>query len=407
MKQNLIGISTEEEIAAMIKRDRQKKGILKEIYKHQIISATEISRLVNLSIPTILTMLDELKQDHYILGAGPGESSGGRRPNRYMLNPDVCYVLCIDISRYYIEISLFDLANQPVTQPKILDNGLETIEDILKFIKVEVDNYLMLTKVDKDKVIAAGVSLPGLINSKTGISYSYLNYDEPATLLLEDVLNMPVIVENDMQALARGELAFGLASKKNNVLCLTIGSGIGMGIIIDGTLIKGASGYAGEFGHIKVVENGKDCHCGKNGCLETIASINAFIQDIKKDISNGLGDKLMESVNYDIDRVNLDAVVKMAKQGDTFVLKKLDELGEKLGQSITTLIHILNPELVIIGGELSTAGDFIIEPIQNSVNKHAITKIRRDAQIVVSELGYKASIMGALAMVMEKIFEIK
>ncbi len=180
-----------------------------------------------------------------------------------------------------------NLEDKPVAGIRLISQGLETSENILQLLKTEVNTFINESGIDESKLLGIGIALPGLIDLHTGLSYSYLQSEIPATKQFEEIFRHPVFVENDTKVMALGELAFGAAKEKQNVLCLNIGSGIGLGMILNGKLYKGNSGYSGEFGHIQVEPEGQLCYCGKIGCLETVASGTTMIQRAREEIAGG------------------------------------------------------------------------------------------------------------------------
>jgi N-acetylglucosamine repressor len=285
-----------------------------------------------------------------------------------------------------------------------LNEGLETTSNILEAIKKAVDAYLKEAGIDESKLMGIGIALPGLIDIHTGISYSYLHEDKPISSLFEEIFHHPVFVEHDTKAMALGEQAFGLAMGKQNVLCLNIGSGIGLGMILNGRLYHGNSGFSGEFGHIQVDPDGQLCYCGKIGCLETLASGTTMIRNAKKEIEAGATTLISSLVNNDLEKINSEIILQAAQRGDQFAIGLLSNIGEHLGRGIAVLIHLFNPELIIIGGELTNAENYLVDPIQQNLNKYTISKIRRDAQIITSSLANNAGLLGTVALVMNKVF---
>jgi glucokinase-like ROK family protein len=404
-KSMLFGISTGDPRTNSSKKNKLKLLILKELYHSGCKSIPELSKIIHMSTPTITRAIDELIESGYLIEEGIGTSSGGRRPNLFGLNPSARYVLGVDISRYHIRLGLFNFANQPVVPIKEVDEGLEVSKDFMKSLKDSVNDFITETGIDKTKLMGIGIALPGLIDLHTGISYSYLQDEKPAAIQFENIFEYPVFVENDTKVMALGEQAFGLAQGKQNVLCLNIGSGIGLGMILNGQLYKGNSGFSGEFGHIQVDPDGQLCYCGKIGCLETIASGTTMIKRARKEISDGATTVIRTMVEDDFSKITIETVLQAAQRGDQFAIGLLASIGEHLGRGIAVLIHLFNPELIIIGGELTKAENYIVDPIQQNLNKFTIAKIRRDAQIITSSLGQNAGLMGTVAMVMNKVFQ--
>jgi N-acetylglucosamine repressor len=201
-----------------------------------------------------------------------------------------------------------------------------------------------------------------------------------------------------------GESWFGLAKKMSDVLFLNIGAGIGMGIIINGNLYNGHSGFSGEFGHIQMIPNGDLCYCGKIGCLETVASGTALVKKAKEEIKKGKSSILSSKVNNNLDEIKLVNIIVAAKQGDHFALELLEEASEQIARGISTLLHLFNPEAIIIGGELAETGTLLLDTIQHKLNKYAMLKLKQDTQLILSELHQRAGLLGAIPVVMSKAF---
>jgi N-acetylglucosamine repressor len=387
------------------KRVSLKMMILEIFYRQGSKSIPDISKIIQMSIPTITRSIDELAAEGLILEEGIGASSGGRKPNLYGINPNSRYILGIDISRYFVRMCIFNLRNQPAAEIKVLNDGLETTADILSVIHQGAMELINSSGIDEAKILGIGIALPGLIDIRTGISYSYLHSDnKPASALFEEIFHHPVFVEHDTRTMALGELAFGMAKGKQNVICLNVGSGISISMILNGQLYSGNSGYAGEFGHIQADPNGQLCYCGKIGCLETLASGTTMIRKAKTELESGATSIIRNLVDNDLNRISSSIILDAAQKGDQFAIGLISQVGEHLGKGIAVLIHLFNPELIIIGGELSNAGNYLTDPIQQNLNKYTIAKIRKDTQILNSELGENAGIMGTVALVMDKIF---
>ncbi|MCB9015461.1 MAG: ROK family protein [Lentimicrobiaceae bacterium] len=381
-----------------------KQSIIKELYFQGELSIFKLSQTIKMSTPTITRAVEELVEEKLIKEVGIGESTGGRRPSLFGLNPSARYVIGIDIERSFIKIGVFDFLNNPVSEIHELNEGLDTHPDILGFIAEKVSELLEAYGIDQNIILGIGISLPGLIDIRTGLSFTYLNTGRPLAEIIYEKIGLPVFIEHDTRAMAWGEQSFGLARGHQNVLCLNAGSGIGLSIIINGKIYTGHSGYSGEFGHIQIEPNGQLCHCGKIGCIETIASGKSMINRARTEIENGAITRISETIGGDLNKINIKLILNAAKEGDQFAIDLLYKIGESLGRGIGTLIHLFNPELIIVGGEMSRATDLLIAPIESNLNKYTISRIRKDARIVASELGDNAKLLGTIALVMHKIF---
>lgn len=328
MKKSLLfGNTTGDPRTNISKKNNLKLLILNELYHNGCKSIPELSKIIHMSTPTITRAIDELIESSFLIEEGIGTSSGGRRPNLYGLNPSARYVMGVDISKHHIRLGLFDFSNQPVVDIKVIDEGLEVSKDFMKSLKDAVNDFITESGIDKKKLMGIGIAIPGLRDLHTGISYSYLQDEKPATIQFENIFDYPVFVENDAKVMALGEQAFGLAQGKQNVLCLNIGSLIGLGMILNGKLYKGNSGFSGEFGHIQVDPDGQLCYCGKIGCLETLASGSTMIKRARKEIIEGATTVISSMIGNDPGKITIEIVLQAAQRGDQFAIGLLANIG--------------------------------------------------------------------------------
>lgn len=390
----------------ILKRYLHEKKIINILYKGGPKSNKQLSNYINLSPPTITRLLNNLISEGLVKDFGMGDSDGGRKPNIYGINPDSRYILGIDIGRNIRRFALLNFHNEFVTElvclPGKLKNDPETVNQVyhqsLKIIKE--------AGIDYNKIMGIGIVLPGLINTSTGRSYSYLNYtDKPVSQLFEEKFKLPVFTENDSNLMALGEHAFGLAQGKENVLCITLVAGVGMGLILNGKLYSGKSGFAGEFGHIIIEENGLLCTCGKKGCLETMASEEALVRMAKEGLGKGCASIITDIADYKLANITPEVILKAAEKEDHFAIEILSKVGHYLGKGIAILIHMYNPEMIIIGGKMAKAGQYLTDSIKQTLNIRTISMIRQDTKIVTSELGEKASVLGATSLAMQRILQ--
>ncbi len=390
-----------------LKKHLHKKKIVNILYKHGKKSNKQISEYINLSPPTINRLLNDLIKEGLVLNLGIGDSFGGRKPNIYGINPDSRYILGIDIGRHTKRFALLNFHNEFVTKlvciPGNLENNPETVSQIyqqsLKIIKE--------AGIDYNKIMGVGIGLPGLINTRTGRSYGHLNYnDKSVSQLFEEKFNLPVFIENNSNLMALGEHTFGLAKGKENVLCITLSSGVGMGLILNGKLYSGKSGFAGEFGHINIVEkNGLLCKCGKKGCLETMTSEKALVRMAKEGLEQGCISIITDMVNNKLENITSEIILEAVMKEDSFAIEIISKVGHYLGKGIAMLIYLYNPEMIIIGGEMAKAGQYLIDSIKQTLNKLTISLIRQDTKVVTSRLGKKTGVLGATSLAMHRILQ--
>ena len=202
--------------------------------------------------------------------------------------------------------------------------------------------------------------------------------------------------------MAYGEFQSNELKKENNILFINMDYGMGMGILLDGKVYYGKSGFSGEFGHIPLFDNEIICHCGKKGCLETEASGEALVSLLQEKLAAGFGSILLNN-KKDLKQISLEDIVQACNQDDMLAIECMAVIGEKLGKAMASLINIFNPELVILGGLLSTTNDYLRLPIKSSLNKYSSSLVNNDTPLKTSKLALSAGIMGACLLVRNSI----
>ena len=368
------------------KRYLQKKAIIGFLYRMGELSKPEICRLTNVTTPTVSRMIEELIEEGWVIDRGCGNSIGGKRPHVFSLNPDAAYILGVDIGREYLRVAIFNLKNEPIEgileYPSILEE--QDDEATLCYVREKIDETIGHLNIDRAKIKMAGFALPGLID-REGTSYTYLTYEQPGIKsILEEMLQIPVFIDNDSNVMAMAEHTFGVAKDVNNVLCISVNECIGLGMILNSKLYRGGIGMAGEFGHIRISGLEAPCHCGKIGCLETVSSGRAIERVAGKPLQD---------------------IIEAARKDDISAIDLLHRAGEKLGEGIATMVHLFNPDMVVIGGEIVQAGDLMLVPVQQAINKYALARMRGHCELKMSNLGVYSAILGTLMMVMEHLYD--
>lgn len=386
------------------RKQEQYRKIVSHLYDTKTASIAEIVKSSKLSQPLVASLVEDLIGFGVILDNGIGDSIGGRRPNLFCINPKYQYVVGVDINLHTLNVAIFDLNNQLVYREEYQNCELENTIRYTNSLRDKVKLALDKMDISKEKILSVGVSIPGLVDAEKGLSHTHLSFaQEGLTKHLEDLFGCRVLMDNDARTMALGEKAFGKAKDKKNVLCLNLSNGIGLGMILNGELHSGKNGFAGEFGHILIDPDGKLCHCGKIGCLETLTSGKILVRQIREAIDNGQESFLAKYKERD-QKIDLRAVVEAILSGDQFAIDQLNKMCEYLGKGLVTLIHLLNPEMIIIGGKLAPAGKYIIDPVSMSMNKYAMDRISSETELVSSDLLEDAALMGTMANVMKKTF---
>ncbi|MCL1821315.1 MAG: ROK family protein [Prolixibacteraceae bacterium] len=386
-----------------MKKIGQKKKIVKSIYFKGPVSSSELSRDLSLSTPKINSLLQELIADGLLKELGQGHSSGGRRPAIYGLVENGFYVVGITVNIYGTIISIFNARNKEISGPHYVSVPMRRDFGMFAEINREFQEILSSSEIDRKKIIGIGIELPGLVNQEQGVNRTYFPDVENLPTKIAEVFGYPVFIDNDARMRTFAEQQFGLAKARNNVLMVHADWGIGLGLIVNGQLYAGKSGFSGEFGHIPMIDNGVLCHCGKRGCLEAIASVSAIARIAQEGLEAENPSLLPNLVDNDLSKIDTAAVIKAAQVGDQFSISILTDVGLWLGRGITSLIQIFNPELIIIGGKMAEASQFLQAPIYQSIYTYANPDISNDTEIVFSVMGVKAGTIGAAAFAVDKL----
>ena len=252
----------------------------------------------------------------------------------------------------------------------------------------------MENDLDWNRVLGMGISVAGRVNPKTGYSNLYsFDPDRPINKILSEDLDIPVVIENDSRAMTYGEYLSGVVKKEKNVLFVNVSWGLGMGMILDGRLYYGTSGYSGEFGHFPLLDNDQICRCGKVGCLETGASGSALVRMISEQLQAGRASSLSR-IFKDQGKVNLNDIFKAVQEEDILTIETIEKIGANLGRGLAGLINVFNPQLVVLGGKVAMAGDYLLLAVRSAVKRHAQTIANQDTAIKFSKLRNQAAPIG-------------
>ncbi|TAD81845.1 MAG: ROK family transcriptional regulator [Bacteroidetes bacterium] len=383
------------------KSKAQKRAIINHLDVVGSITINDLSKEVGLSVPKTASLVTELISDGLLCEQGKIESTGGRRASLYGLVADSCFFIGVEVKRYYINIGLINFKKEMVTieeqVPYNLENTPQAYEDLVKIIKT----FLNGLSVGPSKIVAACVSLGGRINHTTGYSYSYFHFHEaPLSETLEGDLGIKTSIENDTRAMAYGEFNAGAVTNERNVIFINLDYGIGSGILIDGKLYYGKSGFSGEFGHIPMFLNEILCHCGKRGCLETEASGWALLRQTREQLAMGAASALAAKPP---ELLKLNDVTQAALDDDVLCIELLATLGEKVGRGLAFLTNVFNPELVIVGGTLAETGDLLRLPIKSAMNKYSLNLVNNDTQLRLSKLKERAGVIGGCLLARRRL----
>ncbi len=380
-----------------------KREIIAFMAVHGECTLAELTKQLHISVPTITKLVNELVKEDIVIDNGKIETSGGRRPNIFGLANTAIYFGGVDIARDNIRFVITDLKNNSILTK--VDNTFELTDNMACFntICAKINNFIDNCGIERNKILGLGVCIASRVNPMAGRSYMYFTTMQKSLReVLEENIGINVLLENNTRARCYAEFFSNGEKAGNNVLYLHLGRGVAVGIVIDGKLYYGKSGFAGEFGHTPFFNNEIICGCGKKGCLETEVSGIAIENKIIKQIEKGVNTILREK--YDAgELIHIDDIITAAKNDDNLSIELIEEAGEKIGKSVAFLINIFNPEMVIIGGSLSHAGDYLMLPLKSATNKYSLNLVYKDTTFKISQMDEFAGAQGAAMLIRNKV----
>jgi len=367
-----------------------KREILRACIQKGNSSIAELSKILNISVPTVTKLVSEMIDAGFLEDKGKIGTSGGRRPSIYGLNPEAGYFLGVDVARQHFHIAVSDFTGNIILFIQDIEFVLEANADSFKRMCSLVKAEVAKAGISWTKILSVGVSLSGRVNPENGFSLTYYVSDDfPLKELFQNEFEVPATIENDSRAMAYGEYMTLGEDADPNMLFINISWGLGMGIIMNGELYYGTSGFSGEIGHFPLLDNGIMCRCGKIGCLETEASGSALKRWILEKLAEG-----RQSSLQNVPEIKLHNILEAVEAGDMLAIEGIGVVGDTLGRGIAGLINIFNPGLVVIGGRLIVGRDYLMLPIKTAVNRLSLSKVSVDTKLRFSRLDRKAASVG-------------
>lgn len=369
-----------------------RSSILNIIKSDGPIARAEIARIIGLSPATVTGITADLIKEELVEEVSLGDSSGGRPPILLALKPSGGYVIGIKLMEDHLICALTDLEANVVSQQNISFHTKKP-DQAAREISQAVKDTLAKADIPRAKLMGVGVGLAGVVDNERGlVRYSpFFGWKNvPLGQKIGSALDVPVYIDNDVNTFAVAESLFGSAEDERDFITVTIGRGIGLGIMSNGVPFRGATGGAGEFGHLVIDEDGPVCSCGNQGCLEVYASEPAVIKR-----ANQILNKKVETI---------EELVALAKEGNPDIVAILADAGKLIGNKIADLITLMGPRLVIVSGEGTRMGDYLFRPMVEAVKERVMPAVRGSYEIRVEPWGDDAWARGAACLVLKQIF---
>lgn len=367
----------------------------------------ELSKGIGVSLPTTTNALNELMGQGLVREIGKKADSAGRIPMVYDLEPTAGYFVGVNPEMDCLALAVSDFCGNLITEkqkvPYVYENMPESLAEMGKIINVFIDNL----PIKREEILEVCVNVAERVRPLEGRAYNMFTFlEEPLAEKLTELLELPTCIENDSRSMTYGEFIKGCCKGKKDVIFVNICWGLGIGIIIDGKLYYGKSGYSGEFGHMTAYNNNIICHCGKIGCVETEVSGRALKRKLTENILAGKPSILSDKVLKQKEELTLEDIMDAIAKEDVLSLATLQHIADELGKQLAGIINIFNPEMLVIGGEMSVTGDYLTLPVNMGIKKYSLNVMNEDSQIVTSELKDQAGVIGACLIARQKLLTI-
>ena len=377
--------------------------VLRRIYLDRSVSRQELSELSGLSPGTVTNVVAELLHEGIVIEAGIEASNGGRPRSILTINPHYGYFIGVEVGETLTRIELFDLTlHQLGATVYLLALDEHQPEQVVQYIHQGVGKLLSEAGVTSGQVIGLGVSVGGLVEQTEQASAYIAGWgwqNVPLVRLLEEHLHVPIFLNNAAKAMAQAERLFGAAQGVEHAAVLLVATGIGAGIIADGSLFRGAINSAGEWGHTCIELDGRLCRCGSHGCLEAYAGAPGIIDRLREMAPQS------SLLYYNDQERTLAAIVDAARDGDAVAVRVLKDTAHYLGAGIANLINLINPQVILLGGWVGMQiGEFILPEIRQYAARYALKQPFDVTKIDLCQLGTDAIAMGAATLVLEPFF---
>ncbi|AZO93827.1 ROK family protein [Iocasia frigidifontis] len=374
-------------------RDLNQLGIFKSIHKYGPISRKELADNTGYSAATVTNHVKTLLKNGYVIETEKGDSTGGRKPVYLTVNPHKAYIFAVSIEVKEVKLIMFNLKfsiETKLTFPIVDKNPTGVVQRLLQ----EIDMMLMDKGISLENVMGIGISVPGLIDrGKQALDFApNLGWRKIAIAeMLREKYDLPIVIENEANAAVIGEREF-VYPDINNIVYVSINEGIGCGIIFDGKLYRGASGNAGEFGHIIINSSGPYCHCGNKGCWETLASENYIVKTVNKKLDT---------------KMTKEEIYQQGKKGNKQIIDILHETGENIGIGLVNIINSLSPAYLILGGHISSVKDIIYDQMINVLKDETLAISFEKTTIKFTKLKDLAVVYGMAQLVYNKSLNLQ
>lgn len=375
--------------------------VIDQIRSCEEISRSEISKNTGLGLSTLTKIVDELIGENLVCEVGEGVSNGGRKPVLLKFNGDFGYVVGIKIERDRMIFCRSNLEAR-IMEKKVLSYSRTSSNAEINSLLIDgIRKVISGTRPDQ-RFCGIGIATSGLIDrdAKVVIHSPILSWENYSFEQVEESFSVPVLVDNDANVFSLGQIWRGLGSQYRNFIGISVGAGVGAGIVINNQLYRGEFGGAGEIGHTVIQQEGTPCYCGQRGCLEMYASDAFTISEAKRLVAMRAPTKLSE-----LPELSLDGIYQAAEQGDDYAQEILIKQGDNLGIGLRNTVNFMNPGAIIVGGESIRGKEFLLQGLTRQLQTHFFAKHKQELKLHVCDMGEDIFLIGACALVVYDLFK--
>ncbi len=381
------------------KKSATPRALLNQFITEGPLTIPELSKNLGISIPTVTKSLNDMMDKGLVQEVGKRDNSSGRVPTIYDLIPESGYFIGVDPVSDSVSLGVSDFCGNIIHKKSHVPFQYENTPACLEYIEKIITDFIDELTIDKELILGICMNVAERVNPFEGKAYNkYTFLTKPLATALTEAVGYPVFIDNDSRSMAYGEYLKGCCKGKKNVVFVNMAWGLGMGLIIDGKLYFGKSGYSGEIGHMSVYDNDIICHCGKLGCMETEVSGRALQRKMTKLLMDGGQSILSDKVVNQGQVLSLQDILDAIAKEDVLSIEALQKVADELGKNLAGIINIFNPDMLILGGPLSVTGDYLIQPVKMGIKKYSLNLVNEDSLIVTSELKDQAGLIGACLM---------
>lgn len=317
------------------------------------------------------------------------------------------YLIGVDIGGTNIKLALVDKKARLRGKRTFSTTSFKDKRALIDGIVSQTEKLVSGSGLKKRDIIGVGIGAPGAVDIRTGTVHYLVNIpnwrEVPLGNILKKRLGLPVFVDNDVNVMALGEVYFGAGLGAVNMLCITLGTGVGGGLILGGKLYRGSSYAAGEFGHVPINIYGPKCKCGSWACVEAYTGNSYIVKDVISKIKKGQKTLITKLVRGNLSKITPEIISEADRKGDRFAKKVWIDVGEKIGIGLAGVVNLLNVEKIVIGGGVAEAGKILFDSIKKTINERAMKLPAKTVKVVKAKLGYDAGLIGAATLVLYEL----